>query len=750
MNNFVKDFSEFTGIKWRPSDTVIAECEKLKTFAIENNYSMPGDISDVVSEAINQKLDIGKDIYKHILEVAFKEHEQLNYNLKTGIQKCVNSCDTDGYLELLNSYGIQSAKLKEAFVSITRDESIAALKKAATEDTNKEEILTAIFVRAFYNSFSKECCDLFFSEETIWDSDYIALLNRRYPGFSTRNISLAFVEVDKKKFINGYEDGCDYYFGLIRHYYQVLDNHSDMIITIPPIHCGEDIQWRLYSDIILYAEKHAYHTIDRTYFRYKKIEEITSKYIPNIDKKAAHFELAAEGFVFKDCFVITLPDTQGYQLAIILEKNVRDEWPINCPACRSKNVQGNSYPILNVRSWECENVLCPDRSKYNRGKRFSYVSYRRQRAMEDERNTISQQQLAMWHLDKVDLTSYDEIFDMACKFYSFAGDTIEVKSSTLKLGRTFKDRKIHPAPEPTHYAGLYNDFKSSYYFKRYDYDNDNDIVEEDLDLSQKENKLTELNLLYQGDSRIVLKALPEGAITGAVTSPPYYNAKSYSQWDNIYCYLYDMRNIAKEVYRVLAPGGVFLYNIFDYFDNERNIVFSAMGNKRMILGAYIIDLFRKIGFELQGNIIWFKGEIQGNRNFNQGNNTPYYQAPLNCWEHILVFSKGQPLEKFAPLKSQIRKIRPFIKYVKGKNVLGHDAPFPEDIPNILLNCMEKSDVILDPFSGSYTTGLAAYRKGIRSISIEMQPEYVELSRKRIKDVIEQNKYQQITLPFVNS
>jgi DNA modification methylase len=134
--------------------------------------------------------------------------------------------------------------------------------------------------------------------------------------------------------------------------------------------------------------------------------------------------------------------------------------------------------------------------------------------------------------------------------------------------------------------------------------------------------LSEYNILYEGDSRTVLKNLQEESITGAVTSPPYYNAKSYSQWDNIYCYLYDMRNIAKEVYRVLIPGGVFLYNIFDYFDNERNIVFSAMGNKRMILGAYIIDLFRRIGFELQGNIIWFKGEIQGNRNFNQGNNTP--------------------------------------------------------------------------------------------------------------------------------
>lgn len=152
-----------------------------------------------------------------------------------------------------------------------------------------------------------------------------------------------------------------------------------------------------------------------------------------------------------------------------------------------------------------------------------------------------------------------------------------------------------------------------------------------------------------GDSRLALKKIQSNSISAAVTSPPYYNAKEYSQWDNIYCYLYDMRNIANEVYNVLKPGGVFLYNIFDYFDNEKNIVFSDMGDKRMILGAYIIDLFERIGFKIYSNLIWNKGEIQGNRNFNQGNNTPYYQAPLNCWEHIFVFSKGEIDPKFEDL-----------------------------------------------------------------------------------------------------
>jgi len=50
-------------------------------------------------------------------------------------------------------------------------------------------------------------------------------------------------------------------------------------------------------------------------------------------------------------------------------------------------------------------------------------------------------------------------------------------------------------------------------------------------------------------------------------------------------------------------------------------------------------LLRRVGFELQGNTAWYKGEIEGKRNYNQGNRSPYYQAPLNCWEHCLVFRK---------------------------------------------------------------------------------------------------------------
>lgn len=123
-----------------------------------------------------------------------------------------------------------------------------------------------------------------------------------------------------------------------------------------------------------------------------------------------------------------------------------------------------------------------------------------------------------------------------------------------------------------------------------------------------------------------------------------------------------------------------------------------MGKKRLILSSYIIYLAKKAGFKLVGNCVWDKGEIQGNRNFNQGNNSPYYQAPLNCWEHILIFAKSES-GRFNNIADNIptkHKSTPVFKIIKGENIYGHSAPFSKKIPNILLEKMEKGSLVLDP------------------------------------------------------
>ncbi len=62
---------------------------------------------------------------------------------------------------------------------------------------------------------------------------------------------------------------------------------------------------------------------------------------------------------------------------------------------------------------------------------------------------------------------------------------------------------------------------------------------------------------------------------------------------------------------------------------------------------------------------------------------------------------------------------------------GHPATFPRELARrcILLGSRE-GDTILDPFSGSGTTGIAANELNRKAILIELNPNYAEMSRVR--------------------
>jgi DNA modification methylase len=153
-----------------------------------------------------------------------------------------------------------------------------------------------------------------------------------------------------------------------------------------------------------------------------------------------------------------------------------------------------------------------------------------------------------------------------------------------------------------------------------------------------------------------------------------------------------MYKICLASFDALKPGGIFFYNIGDIFDNPNTIVKSKMGEKRLALGAYLILLFKSAGFELLDNIIWDKGETQSNRHKNDGNFTPYYQRPANCYEHMFIFKKpGKLLVCTEPLlKENIQKFSPVIKInSKGENLFGHTAPYPPDLPLISIKTFTK-------------------------------------------------------------
>lgn len=175
-----------------------------------------------------------------------------------------------------------------------------------------------------------------------------------------------------------------------------------------------------------------------------------------------------------------------------------------------------------------------------------------------------------------------------------------------------------------------------------------DFVKKDYQNGYKEINLNLIDFLEKNDDGVkiiwgnclnVMRGMKPESIHLMVTSPPYYNAREYSQWKNLNDYLDEMRLIIKEAYRVLDNHRVFVFNVGDIFANDNISTTSTWGKRRIPLGAYFTKIFEEEGFTFVDDFIWDKGEVQSERHKNGNKPYPFYQYPMNCYEHILIFHK---------------------------------------------------------------------------------------------------------------
>ena len=154
--------------------------------------------------------------------------------------------------------------------------------------------------------------------------------------------------------------------------------------------------------------------------------------------------------------------------------------------------------------------------------------------------------------------------------------------------------------------------------------------------------------LLWGDCLDFLRRMDSESVQLMITSPPYYNAREYSQWDTLDDYLDDMSRIIKECYRVLDNHRPFVFNVGDIFDNDNRHTKSTWGKRRIPLGAYFTMIFEEHGFQFVDDFIWDKGEVQTQRHKNGNRPYPLYQYPVNCYEHIFIFYKHRLDETLYP------------------------------------------------------------------------------------------------------
>jgi site-specific DNA-methyltransferase (adenine-specific) len=252
--------------------------------------------------------------------------------------------------------------------------------------------------------------------------------------------------------------------------------------------------------------------------------------------------------------------------------------------------------------------------------------------------------------------------------------------------------------------------------------------------------MSDINLM-RGDCLEMMEQIPDGSVDLTVTSPPYDNLRTYNgnntQWGE-----HVWKGVLENLYIKTNLGGVVVWIVGD-----ATVKGSETGTSfKQALYA------KEIGFNLHDTMIWEKPNpmpLTHNR---------YEQS----FEYMFVWSKGKPsrwnaisVESLHKGKKRsgtfqhngdgIRKPKH-----KGGNVSGlkqqkniwtiannsrteHPAPFPLQLAkDHIISWSNEGDVVLDPFMGSGTTGVAAKNTNRNFIGIELDETYFNIAKERIE------------------
>jgi len=233
--------------------------------------------------------------------------------------------------------------------------------------------------------------------------------------------------------------------------------------------------------------------------------------------------------------------------------------------------------------------------------------------------------------------------------------------------------------------------------------------------------------------------LPDNSIHLMVTSPPYNVGKEYDKGLTLDEYKSLLRNVFKEVHRVLVPGGRICVNI------------ANLGRKPYIpLDAFVIQIMLDIGFLMRGEIVWDKGSSAAASTAWGSWRSASNPTLRDVHEYIMIFSKDtfkRPQPKVR--KSTINK-EEFLEWTKSvwsfpaesATRVGHPAPFPVELPLRLIKLYTfEGEVVLDPFIGSGTTAIACLRTNRHFVGYDIEKQYVDMANRRIQNDLREIKAQ---------
>lgn len=270
--------------------------------------------------------------------------------------------------------------------------------------------------------------------------------------------------------------------------------------------------------------------------------------------------------------------------------------------------------------------------------------------------------------------------------------------------------------------------------------------------------MTQRSDILVGDSRQLLKEIPDQSFQMCVTSPPYWGLRDYGikgqigAETTVDAYYADLVAIFREVRRTLRDDGTLWLNIGDSYTSggrtwrdtdEKNIARGMDYRAPTPDGLKPKDLIGvpwRLAFALQADGWYLRTDIVWHKPNGQPESVK--DRPTRSHEYVFLFSKNERyLYDWEAMKEptadgKAERSRRTVWSINTEPYTGaHFAVFPPELVRMcVLGGSEPGSVVLDPFLGSGTTGMVALQHGRGFVGIELKKEYAALARERISNV----------------
>lgn len=277
----------------------------------------------------------------------------------------------------------------------------------------------------------------------------------------------------------------------------------------------------------------------------------------------------------------------------------------------------------------------------------------------------------------------------------------------------------------------------------------------------------EANRVIQGDCLALIPELPEESVDVIITSPPYWGQRlspGAGNEEDPRAYVSFLVDVFGGLLKKLKPTGIVWINIGDAYNTPVNWrledhVYSSLGPEKQGLSpensAYVKPRAKRKAFIDQSASWLTYGNLLG---------LPYRLVLDLCdagflYRGEVIWRKGNPMPEgrcrrphrqhepiYLLARSERHSFRtsppvPSVWEFPNEKIDGvrHFSRFPEELPRRCLEAygvLGPQVVVLDPFSGSGTTGIAARKLGCNYIGFEIDGEQVDASNDRLASLEE--------------